>query len=514
MGEERLDESDAGQFEGEVLVASRIVDYLSSGLYSSPAACLKELINNSYDADATKVRVGVKPDADRIVIYDDGVGFDREEFERHFQRVSESHKRDDSSKTDKGRPKIGKIGIGFVAANEVCNRMEIISTKEGSLDKMRVVLDFERMRKPEAERERDDERGKGLAKADYKGEVLTADAGEHYTRLILHEVRGHARKLFVGVREGASAGENRSLYGLKPESIYQALKRKGLKTWDDFDAYTRTRLGVALNVPVSYHEGWLPERLKEENTRDFERESGKLDFEVIYDGSPLRKPIVLDPESANSNRAFVGSFEHDGEEVSARGYFYVQHGVIHPKELQGLLIRIRRAAIGEYDSSFLNFPSSRYSIIQRWVSAEVWAGDKLEDAMNINRSEFQVTHPAYQELQRAVHERLAEVLSRAQKEIYSAGSDQRKKKRANEAAKDISKTVESAVKPSAPEVAQEVTRKWEEAGRSKKSRKALLKEYSVAELYESVIETAREVLPPKYVGKFVQRLTEKLLGEK
>src|SRR4051812_203861 len=80
-------------FRGEIRVASRIVDYLSSGLYNSPAACLKELVNNSYDADASQVDIFVKPDADRIIIADDGVGMSREEFKQHFDRVSESHKR-------------------------------------------------------------------------------------------------------------------------------------------------------------------------------------------------------------------------------------------------------------------------------------------------------------------------------------------------------------------------------------------------------------------------------------
>jgi HSP90 family molecular chaperone len=75
------------KFEGEIKVASRIVDYLSSGLYDSPAACLKELINNSFDADATKVEVFIKPDADRIIIVDDGDGMDRKEFEKHFEVV-------------------------------------------------------------------------------------------------------------------------------------------------------------------------------------------------------------------------------------------------------------------------------------------------------------------------------------------------------------------------------------------------------------------------------------------
>ena len=59
-------------FKGEIKVASRIVDHLSSGIYKSPAACLKELINNAYDADALNVHVSVKPDADRIIVLKEG----------------------------------------------------------------------------------------------------------------------------------------------------------------------------------------------------------------------------------------------------------------------------------------------------------------------------------------------------------------------------------------------------------------------------------------------------------
>jgi HSP90 family molecular chaperone len=125
-------------FFGEIVVASRIVDYLSSGLYESPAACLKELINNSYDADATRVDVFVKPDADRIIIEDDGHGMNRDDFELHFRRISESYKRVDSDKTVSGRPKIGKIGIGFIAANEICDVMEIFSTKTNSAELLHV----------------------------------------------------------------------------------------------------------------------------------------------------------------------------------------------------------------------------------------------------------------------------------------------------------------------------------------------------------------------------------------
>jgi len=156
------------EFKGEILVASRIVDYLSSGLYESPAACLKELVNNSFDADATRVDLFIKPDADRIIIEDNGCGIDKADFIRHFSKISESYKRKDSDITFKGRPKIGKIGIGFIAANEICDVMEIISSKRGSRELIEVTIRFDLMRQDPSERRRN---GDDLAKADYFGKV-------------------------------------------------------------------------------------------------------------------------------------------------------------------------------------------------------------------------------------------------------------------------------------------------------------------------------------------------------
>jgi HSP90 family molecular chaperone len=156
-------------FSGQISVAARIIDYLSSGLYRSPAACLKELVNNSYDADATRTDIYVKPDADRIIVEDNGTGMNRKEFENHFQRISESHKRGSGETTDKGRKKIGLIGIGFIAANELCREMEVFSTKSGSTELLYVTINFDEMSRPPEERRKSTGE---FVKADYEGETL------------------------------------------------------------------------------------------------------------------------------------------------------------------------------------------------------------------------------------------------------------------------------------------------------------------------------------------------------
>src|SRR5207248_3083431 len=132
---------------------------------------------------------------DRIIIEDDGLGLGREDFVKHFDRVSESHKRDIAAVTPSGRAPIGKIGIGFIAANEICDMMELYSTKAGSKELLHVSIDFARMREPIEQRRRKDV---DVAKADYSGEILETAKDEHYTKIFLKSVRGEAKDILAG----------------------------------------------------------------------------------------------------------------------------------------------------------------------------------------------------------------------------------------------------------------------------------------------------------------------------
>lgn len=492
-------------FEGEITVSSRIVDYLSSGLYESPAACLKELINNSFDADAHLVEVFVKPDADRIIISDDGHGISRADFQLHFTRISESHKRDDSDITPSGRYKIGKIGIGFIAANEICDEMEIISTKRGSAELLRVTIHFDKMRDELDVRRRE---GDDIAKADYTGEVERADKTAHYTHIFLKRVRGEAKEILAGARAPRPDAKAKSLYGLKPESV-RSILAGSLASWTEFDEYSRTLLRVALNVPVPYHDRWLPPR-ELRRVADLSSEVAALGFHLSYDGSNVLKPTVLvPPESMNGEGCFVRKFNYAGKAVAARGYFYAQHGTIKPEELQGLLIRIRHAAVGGYSSSFLDFPASEGSLIQRWISAEVWADDRLEDAMNIDRRTLRVSHPAYVELQQAIHVELRAVISEARKRLYESGNVARRRSRATAAVSTLRNLVRREIAPTNPNAAEAIDKTLRTAERHPEST-LLSRRMTVGDFYEIVVDVARETLSPRDFGEFLKRLTERL----
>jgi hypothetical protein len=482
-------------FSGEIRVAARIIDVLSSGLYESPAACLKELINNSYDAGATSVNVYVKPDADRIIIEDDGIGLNRAEFEAHFKRISESHKRDESDKIGV-RPKIGKIGIGFVAANEICEVMEIFSTKAGSTELLHVFINFAEMRKPLTERRRDNDE---IVKADYEGKVLRAERSEHYTKLFLTSVRGEAKQILASASSQNPKAQARSLYGLEPDSVYKVLKDAKLNTWKDFDFYSETLLHVALNLPIRYYSGWIPAK-HHEKVKEFEDHLDILDFSVFYDGCELYKPIVFNPPD---NSTLLERFEFKGENISATGYFYAQHGTVKPLELQGLLVRIRNAAVGEYDHTFWGFSQSDAGLIQRWISAEIWADDRLEEAMRVDRGSFRIAYPAYVELRDAIHKQLRVVLNQATTKIYKANRSENITKKVKELAK-------KKIAPVAPVAARNIEELLESAATKASARRSLQRKFSIIEFYETVLEVGKKVLTPSQLAKFLESLTERV----
>jgi anti-sigma regulatory factor (Ser/Thr protein kinase) len=488
-------------FSGEIVVAARIIEFVSSGLYESPAACLKELINNSYDADATSVKIFVKPDADRIIIEDNGAGMSREEFEKHFKRVSESHKRDDSDFTSSGRPKIGKIGIGFIAANELCDVLEIYSSKEGSSDLLHVIIDFKRLREesPEDRRRGDEE----LAQGDYQGEVLEATRSDHYTQIFLTGVRQNARPLLAGA-ERKRISHPGSLYGLRPESVAQKLLESDLKSWASLDPYSETMLLVGLNVPVKFAPGWLPSKQRKPFVRRMEEQVNALRFAVKYDGADLRKPVVF-----SGNKSIVKPFKFRGEHVAAEGYFYGQHGTIRPHDLQGLLLRIRNAAVGTYDRQFWDYPTTRFSLIQRWVSAEVWADDRLEPAMNIDRQTLRVTLPAYVELQEAIHSQLDDFFQLMRTQVYGAEAESRRQRRAEYQVESVREAVSERIKSLGPATARDVDRAWTGVITSGRESVATRK-MTVSELYDLVLDVAEETLDPTERRAFIRALTERL----
>jgi hypothetical protein len=105
-------------------------------LYEHSIELIRELVNNAYDADATRVDVSVS-DKD-IVVADNGEGMDIEGLNQYFN-VGSDEKLINPVSPRFGRDRIGQFGIGKFASLAAASRFEI-TTQKGSFA-ARVVFD-------------------------------------------------------------------------------------------------------------------------------------------------------------------------------------------------------------------------------------------------------------------------------------------------------------------------------------------------------------------------------------
>ena len=114
-------------------VDAELLRELGERLVGKPHIALAELIKNSYDADATEVKIKFLPDNDSIEVSDDGHGMTFEDFKNFWMRIGTTHKRANRSK-NLGRQLTGSKGVGRLAVQFLANRLTIRTVPKGGGD--------------------------------------------------------------------------------------------------------------------------------------------------------------------------------------------------------------------------------------------------------------------------------------------------------------------------------------------------------------------------------------------
>src|SRR4051812_60679 len=94
-----------------------------SGIYKPFVKAFKELLSNSFDADAKTITILVKDDLTAIEVLDDGNGMTPYDFRDNFARLGGSTAWLRGGKSPGGRPRIGYKGIGFLAVARYCSAL-------------------------------------------------------------------------------------------------------------------------------------------------------------------------------------------------------------------------------------------------------------------------------------------------------------------------------------------------------------------------------------------------------
>ena len=110
-------------------ISLTVLNSLGRDLYRSVKTILGEAISNSWDADAHNVYVYIDRDANNLVIKDDGIGMDANDFQNKFLKIGYSKRKNGNNSSPKGRPYIGRKGIGKLALLSCSEKIHIISKK-------------------------------------------------------------------------------------------------------------------------------------------------------------------------------------------------------------------------------------------------------------------------------------------------------------------------------------------------------------------------------------------------
>lgn len=423
--------------KGKIKVHSRIIKDLSSGIYSSPASCIKELINNSYDADALEVIIRVKPLDETITILDDGDGMNAVEFDNKFTWISKSEKRGidgniELSKKFK-RPLIGKIGIGFIAVSEICDELEVESSKKGEDFKFVANINFKKFLTEDIDYVDPNTGEKGLIKAEYDIKKEDEINNEHYTLIRLKKIRESVLYIFDNKRElseivrglDEKRYNNDSFNSMLDLVKFRKEGQKKVRNIENDNEYLKFIYDLSSYLPIEYLDDGPISNLNDPIIDKIKKRIETYNFKVDFDGFYLKKPLLFTEEDSHIRKIYSFEDEISGLDykLEFKGYFYMQHSYISPKEFNGISIKIKGIPIARrygFETTFMDYPNSADQIFKSWVFCEIYIDKGLESAMNIDRHSFRETHPEYMALQDYIHKLMrTKIFSEiVQKQIY------------------------------------------------------------------------------------------------
>ena len=117
--------------EYELSVDARILELLGPNLYTNIYYVLAELIANAYDADAKNVYVIEEPDAIRVEDDGRGMSYDAGDVAKFLNVAGVSRNTEQESVTPTGRRKMGRKGVGKLAALSVSEDVDVLTMANG-----------------------------------------------------------------------------------------------------------------------------------------------------------------------------------------------------------------------------------------------------------------------------------------------------------------------------------------------------------------------------------------------
>lgn len=413
-----------------------------SGVYKPFIKAFKELISNSFDADAEQVSISFSDDFASVVVTDNGSGMNPFEFRGDFTRIGGSSRRWTSGKSPKGRQKIGSKGIGFLALARYADRMTVESFRpsieeiEFSTTVERSVLDvapylgvpipaslleqrisvnvtkgsstqslasrhykFEpaqcRLRFPEY-------RGPVSVRLKVDCRSIAFRATLDFSRLLkladqanLEQLSDFALIDVFSCEKKRKPGTSITVDGLKPfvrRELRSDRRRGNVKNVVSLSGLEQFNWHLSRCTPVRYGETQrnadVVSLLKPSSLSTLNR------LEVNHAGHSyeLQRPIYpLQPSAPALGSDLLSSVDIKENGLHCVGFLAGYESVIYPAEFRGISVRVRGVAIGDptfFGAEYLLTGAQKAALSQITGEINVLSGLDAVDALNPGREGF------------------------------------------------------------------------------------------------------------------------------
>jgi hypothetical protein len=235
-------------------------------------------------------------------------------------------------------------------------------------------------------------------------EVAEEDPDKHYTRVVME-------KIIPGFQQQLRSQPMVHL-GVTPKTFKKGdmsafLASVSKDTVAEHGAYAQLIWELAVTAPIQYLPGGPVRGCKE--LSDIVERMKSCDFRAYLDGVELSKPIRLPSNKSVSYKVYphldLQKPLSDSRLLKVRGYLYWQNQRILPRELQGILVRVRNVGVGSFDPTYLGYPKHEGWKFSQ-LCGELYVDSGLDEAINIDRSSFRETDEAYLALQDFLFQRL------------------------------------------------------------------------------------------------------------
>ena len=113
----------------QMTINLNVLNHLGINLYSNVPAVLSEVVANSWDADATEVKIQIE--SNKITITDNGDGMTLKDINEKYLMVGYERRKEGGTLTAMGRSVMGRKGIGKLSLFSVANTIRIETIKGG-----------------------------------------------------------------------------------------------------------------------------------------------------------------------------------------------------------------------------------------------------------------------------------------------------------------------------------------------------------------------------------------------